>query len=56
MARLLSLNVGLARDITWQGKRVYTAIRQAAGAQPSQERPVRQPAQTVPKEPAGIAS
>jgi hypothetical protein len=26
MARLLSLNVGLARDITWQGKRVHTAI------------------------------
>jgi MOSC domain-containing protein YiiM len=26
MARLLSLNVGLPRDITWQGKRVRTAI------------------------------
>jgi hypothetical protein len=29
MARLLSLNVGLARDITWQGKRVHTAIWRA---------------------------
>jgi MOSC domain-containing protein YiiM len=26
MARLLSLNVGLPRDITWQGKSVRTAI------------------------------
>jgi hypothetical protein len=29
MARLLSLNVGLPRDITWQGKRVHTAIWRA---------------------------
>jgi hypothetical protein len=29
MARVLSLNVGLARDITWQGKRVHTAIWRA---------------------------
>src|SRR3974390_2027987 len=28
---------------------------QAAGAQPVQERPVRQPARTVPEEPAGVA-
>ena len=29
MARLLSLNVGLARDITWQGKRVHATIWRA---------------------------
>src|SRR5229473_8020509 len=26
MARLLSVNVGLPRDVTWQGKTVHTAI------------------------------
>jgi hypothetical protein len=26
MARLLSVNVGLPRDITWQGKTVHAAI------------------------------
>jgi hypothetical protein len=33
IARLLSLNVGLPRDITWQGKRVHTAtaLRLAKG-------------------------
>lgn len=27
MARLLSVNVGLPRDIEWQGKTVHTAVR-----------------------------
>ena len=26
MARLLSVNVGLPRDIEWQGKTVHTAV------------------------------
>ena len=26
MARLLSVNVGLPRDISWQGKTVHTAV------------------------------
>jgi hypothetical protein len=26
MGRLLSVNVGLPRDITWQGKTVHTGI------------------------------
>jgi hypothetical protein len=26
MARLLSVNVGLPRNISWQGKTVYTAV------------------------------
>ena len=26
MARLLSVNVGLPRDVTWRGKTVHTAI------------------------------
>ena len=26
MARLLSINVGLPRNITWQGRTVYTAV------------------------------
>jgi|SRR6516164_10149686 len=30
--------------------------RQAPGAQPIQERPIRQPARTAPEEPAGIAA
>jgi hypothetical protein len=29
MARLLAVNVGLLRDIAWQGKTVHTAIRKA---------------------------
>ena len=29
MARLLSLNVGLPRDIEWQGKTVHTAVWKA---------------------------
>src|SRR5271166_1829352 len=29
MARLLSVNVGLPRDVTWQGKTVHTAIWKA---------------------------
>ena len=29
MARLLSINVGLPRDIEWQGKTVHTAVWKA---------------------------
>jgi len=29
MARLVSVNVGLPRDIVWQGKTVHTAIWKA---------------------------
>jgi MOSC domain-containing protein YiiM len=29
MARLLSVNVGLPRDVTWQGKTVHTAVCKA---------------------------
>jgi MOSC domain-containing protein YiiM len=29
MARLLSVNVGLPRDIPWQGKTVHTAVWKA---------------------------
>src|SRR5262245_44667210 len=31
MAQLLSVNVGLPRDIQWKGKRVYTAVWKDAG-------------------------
>jgi MOSC domain-containing protein YiiM len=34
MARLLSINVGLPRDITWQGKTVHTGIWKAPIAGP----------------------
>ena len=30
MARLISVNVGLPRDISWQGKTVHTAVWKAA--------------------------
>ena len=40
MARLLSVNVGLPRDIAWKGRTVHTGVWKQSGARSLSRRPL----------------